>query len=71
MVVVPAATPVSIPLAEPIEAMVVEAELHVPPDVALPSVVVNGWQTVAAPVIEPGIALILITVVATQPVPSE
>lgn len=49
----PAATPVTIPLAEPMVAIAVFADVHSPPLVALLNVVVLPSQTVGDPVIVP------------------
>ncbi len=50
IVTVPEATPVTTPVDEPTVAIAVLLLLHVPPDVALLSVVVLPWQTLAVPV---------------------
>ena len=54
------ATPVTIPVAEPIVASVVIELLHVPPDVASLKVVVAAIQTVFGPEIADGTGLIVI-----------
>ena len=68
MVVLPAATPVIEPLAEPIVAMAVLLLLHVPPVVASVSVVELLLQTVPAPDILPGLGLTVNKAVVKQPV---
>ena len=51
MLVVPAATPDTMPVVEPIVATPVALLLHVPPAVLLASVIVRPTQTLVAPVI--------------------
>jgi hypothetical protein len=74
MVVVPATSPVTIPVPvdapEPTVATVVLLLVHKPPPVPLLSVVVTPLlHTVKVPVITPGNGLTVTTVVALQPVP--
>jgi hypothetical protein len=68
--VVPEAIPVTMPEIEPIVAMVVVALVHVPPPVALSTVVRLG-HTDAVPAIGGGAGLTVIIYVAVQPTPSE
>ena len=63
---VPAATPVAIPVDEPIVATPVDELLQVPPPV-LVSVVVNPSQTVVVPPIADGNGLTVIASTAKQP----
>jgi hypothetical protein len=66
MVALPAATPLTIPVAEPIVAIEVLLLLQVPPEVALFNVVVLPVHTVAVPVMVPadGVLLTVTTAVA-------
>jgi hypothetical protein len=52
--VVPATTPVTSPLVGFTVAVVVGLFVHVPPDMALPNVIVELTHTALAPVIRPG-----------------
>ena len=72
MVVLPAATPVTMPVAEPTDAVAGAADDHVPPLTASPRVVVAASQTAAVPVIVPalGSGLTVTTLVVTA-VPQE
>lgn len=63
----PGNTPVTIPVLNPIVAMVVALLVHVPPTVALFSVVVWPTQTLVVPVITDGNGFIVIIFVAEQP----
>jgi hypothetical protein len=63
MALVPAATPLTVPVPEPTVAMPVALLLHVPPPVALARVVVRNGQTAVVPVIDAGNGLTVITVV--------
>ena len=54
MLVVPADTPVTTPVADPIVATPVEPELHVPPVVPSLKVAVEPAQSVSVPVIDAG-----------------
>ena len=63
IVVVPANTPVTIPVEEPIVATVGVLLLHVPPVVASLNVVVEPSQTVNVPVIPAGDGLTVTIVV--------
>ncbi len=65
---VPAATPVIIPLAEPIVACAVLLLLQTPPPVALVRVVVRPTQTDAVPAIAAGMGLTVTAAVTRQPV---
>ena len=47
----PVETPVTTPEEDPIRAMPVEPEVHVPPEMELLKVAVVPWQTVVLPVI--------------------
>jgi hypothetical protein len=67
---VPPLTPVTIPVDAPIVAMAGADEDHVPPGVALLSVVVWPTQVAAEPVIAAGGALTVTVLVAPQPVPN-
>ena len=66
IVVVPVATPVTMPLREPIVAVAGVTDVHTPPPVALLRVVVAEGHTVAVPVIVPadGSALTVVILVA-------
>jgi hypothetical protein len=68
MVAVPAATPLTIPVAEPTVAVVTSLLLHVPPLVLLVKFVVAPVHIVPVPVIAEGNALTVTVVVALQPV---
>jgi len=68
MAVVPASTPVIIPLLVPMVATVVLLLVHEPPDVALLSVVVRPTHTLVVPEIAAGRGFTVSTVVAIQPV---
>ena len=67
--VLPEALPVVTPSAEPMVATVVLLLLHVPPDGELLSAVVDPWQTVVVPVIEPEEELTVTTKAAAVPQP--
>lgn len=67
----PAATPLTVPVDEPIVAMAGEPELHMPPAVGLVSVVVEPWHTAGGPAIGNGSGLTVIVAEVAQPVPTE
>jgi hypothetical protein len=72
IVAVPAATPVTIPVKDPIVAIPIAPELHIPPVAALVNVVEADPHSVPVPVMVPasGILLTVTTVVAaTVPQP--
>jgi hypothetical protein len=69
-VAVPATIPENIPDPEPIVAIPVLDELHVPPEVASVSVAALPSQTIPAPAIAAGTGLTVITTAALQPVAS-
>jgi len=66
--VVPASTPVAIPLLLPIVATAVVLLVQVPPVDVLLSVVVRPTQTLAVPEMDAGRGLTVSTVVVIQPV---
>src|ERR1700752_3196741 len=68
MTVVPATNPVTIPVAEPTLPAVGLLLLHVPPVVASVRVVLPPTHTLAVPLITPGNAFTVTTVVILQPV---
>ena len=68
MVAVPAATPVTVPDAEPIEAIVMSELAHVPPAVALVSVPEFPTQAESVPPITAGKAKTVTFAVRRQPV---
>ena len=68
MLAVPALTPVTNPVLEPIVAMPVLPLLHVPPVVALARVDVVPAHIAVAPVIAAGSGFTVIIVVVIQPV---
>jgi hypothetical protein len=68
IVVLPAATPVTEPLAEPTVAMAVLLLLHVPPVLVVVSVVLLALHRVLAPVILAGLVLTVNNAVVKQPV---
>lgn len=68
MVTVPAVTPVTMPDAEPTEAIAGLLLLHVPPASGSPSVIVVPAHTGELPVIAEGTELTVIVAVARQPV---
>ena len=55
----PASTPFTIPVSDPIVATLARLELHTPPDVVSDNVVPEPWHIVDVPVIGPGMALIV------------
>jgi hypothetical protein len=63
MVLVPAATPLTVPVPDPTVAIPVVLLLQVPPPVALARVELAAWQTNVVPVIEAGNGLTVTTVV--------
>jgi hypothetical protein len=65
--VVPIASPVTIPVAEPTTATAALEETQVPPPTLLVRVMVDGIHTTDGPEIEPIVALMVITLVAKQP----
>lgn len=65
MVVVPAVTPVTIPVSDPMVATDGEPLVHVPPGVALVSVIVFPWHTLVGPAMATGGAR---TVKVTEPI---
>ena len=68
VVAVPPVTPVTIPLDEPIEAMVGLLLLQVPPDAVLDNEVVKPVQREAVPVMVPAVAAALtVTILVTVP----
>ena len=69
MVEVPPATPVAMPVEDPMVAIAVLVLLHVPPALLL-STVGSPTQTDAVPPIAAGIAFTLTVLVAKQPVGS-
>lgn len=68
MVAVPAATPATIPVAEPTVAVVGWLLLHVPAVVVVESVIADPSQTVLSPVIAAGVGWTVTTVVAIHEV---
>ena len=64
---VPPDTPVTIPVEEPMVAMLVVLLLHEPPGVPSVSGVVRPEQTTAVPLIDPGAGLMVMALVALQP----
>ncbi len=70
IVVVPAATPETMPVEEPTVATLVAELAHVPPVGVLDSVVVAPTQTVAVPAIAEGSALTVTKAEVWQPVAS-
>ena len=62
--------PLTLPVAEPIVAIVASLLLHEPLEVVSVSVVVNPSHTEVVPPIEAGSGLTVIVVVAAQPVAS-
>ena len=68
MVDVPAVTPVTIPLDDPIVATAVLPLLHAPPEVPLVNVVVLPMHTESVPPILAGSAYTVTILVAAQPV---
>lgn len=71
IVAVPAETPVTTPEALPTVATPVVPEVHVPPVVASPKVVVAAVHIAAMPVIAPGAAITVTTATVLQPVARE
>lgn len=69
MVTVPAATPVTTPVDEPIVAIVVLPLVHTPPGTALLNVVTAPTHTLEVPVMGVGNGFTVITFVAMQPAP--
>ena len=65
---VPALTPVTIPEAEPTDALALLL-VHVPPVIRSLSIIVDPGQTFKVPVIAGGTASTVTTKVAVQPVP--
>ena len=70
MVAVPAVPPVTTPVVE-FTVADVELLLHVPPAVASVSVIVAPTHTAVGPVMAVGAGVIVMVLVARQPVPSE
>ena len=70
MVVVPGTKPVTIPLLDPIFAIVVELLVHTPPVTASLRVIVLPTHTEAGPVIVAGVSKVVTIVVILQPVPA-
>ena len=66
MIVVPAATPVTMPVVEPIVAMPVDPELHVPPGVGSMSGIIDPTHTTEGPLMAPGEGLTETLFVAQQ-----
>ena len=69
MVAVPAAMPVTVPVAEPTVAFDVLLLLHVPLPVTSVNAVVSPIHTVPVPVMPEGTELTVIVVAAVQPAP--
>ena len=67
-VVVPVNTPANIPVVEPIVAMAVLPESHVPPPVVVVSVVEPAGHTCMVPVMDVGSGFTVNVAVAAQPV---
>ena len=67
MIVVPTATPVTVPLSEPTVAAAELLLIHTPPPTASLSVVVSFAHTADAPIIPVGERLTVTAVVALQP----
>ncbi len=67
MVAVPALTPVTIPVPAPTVAFVIVLLVHVPPAGDEPSVVVLPIQVVNVPVMLPGVAITVTTLVDEHP----
>ena len=67
MIVVPVATPVTVPDSEPMVAAAILLLLQAPPPTASPSVVVSLAHTVVVPVMAVGERLTVTVVVALQP----
>jgi len=71
IVAVPPTPPVTIPVAEPTVAIDVLLLLHVPPLVTSDNVVLNPAHTLGEPDMPPGVASVVIVVVAAVPQPVE
>ena len=67
IVVVPIEIAVRLPV-DPIVAIAGNVELHVPPFVLLPKLVVEPWHTLVVPLITEGKLFTVIVLVATHPV---
>lgn len=66
----PAATPVTIPELDPMVAIPVDAEVHVPPNTVLPNAEVAPTQAFSVPVIRPGAIFTVTGIGIEQPVGS-
>ena len=71
MVAVPTETPDTIPVDEPTLAMVLSLLVHIPPEVALFSVVEEPIHTIDEPVMAVGTAFTVTVAIAAQPVGNE
>ena len=67
-IVVPGAIPATVPVLAPMVPTATVLLLQVPPAVLLPNVVVCPWHTSGIPLMLPGTALMVITMVFIQPV---